>query len=53
MTQQKQGAVTAHTVERANNPTTDEIQVGHALLVANEDDIGCLDDTYGRESIAR
>jgi len=36
MTQQQQGAVTALTVERGNNLATDEIQVGHTLLVSNE-----------------
>ena len=35
MTQQ-QGAVAALAVERVNNLATDEIQVGHTLLVASE-----------------
>ena len=36
MTQQQQGAVAALAVERVNNLVTDEIQVGHTLLIANE-----------------
>jgi hypothetical protein len=36
MTQQQQGAVATLAVERVNNLATDEIQVGHTLLVSNE-----------------